>query len=66
VPDFIAAADLRYRASLACEAQEWTACLAKLDEAREIDPVGDGTSAVRTLRDRANAGLEDKPPKPLP
>jgi hypothetical protein len=66
VPDLVAAADLRHQAAAACDAKQWTACLAKLDQARATDPDGDGAPTVKALRDRATAGLAKKPDPPLP
>jgi hypothetical protein len=51
--DLVAAADLRRQAAAACDAHRWDACLKKLDEARAIDPAGDDTPTVKSLRERA-------------
>jgi hypothetical protein len=63
-PDLIAAADLRHQAAAACDAKQWSVCLAQLDEARVADPDGDETPAVNTLRSRAIAGILKKPEPP--
>jgi hypothetical protein len=49
------AADLRRRATAACDAQRWSECLADLDQARDADPAGDDTPAVKSLRAKAAA-----------
>jgi hypothetical protein len=59
-PDLVAAARLRHQAAAACDAKQWTECLDALDRARAIDAAGDDTAPVRSLRNRANAGLEQK------
>ena len=51
-----AAAELRRKAAAACDAKQWSACLAALDEARALDPDGDGASTVKSLREKATAG----------
>lgn len=48
-----AAADLRQRAAAACNAERWIACLSDLDKARALDPDGERTPEVKTLRQRA-------------
>jgi hypothetical protein len=55
--DLTAAADLRRQAVAACDAKEWARCLAELDEARAADPKGDESPAVKSLRDKAIAGI---------
>jgi hypothetical protein len=65
-PDLVAAADLRHQAAAACDAKQWSVCLAQLDEARAADPDGDETPAVNTLRSRAIAGILEKPKSPVP
>jgi hypothetical protein len=59
--DLAAAADLRRQASAACDAKQWSVCLADLDKARAADPDGDDTPAVKTLRDKAIAEILKKP-----
>jgi hypothetical protein len=54
-------AKLRERAMSACDAHEWRRCLELLDRAREDDPAGDDSPAVRTARDRAARGLARDP-----
>ena len=66
VPDLVAAVDLRHQARAACDAKQWTACLAKLDQARAADPDRDDAPTAKALRDRATAGLAKKPDPPLP
>lgn len=61
VPDLVAAIELRRLAAAACDAQQWSACLTHLDEARAVDPDGDATPSVKTLRDRAIQQLDRKP-----
>jgi hypothetical protein len=51
------AANLRREANDACAKREWQACLDKLDDARQIDVVGDETPAVERLRASAVLGL---------
>lgn len=53
------AAELRRNAAAACDAKQWSVCLTELDEARAIDPDGDGASTVKSLRDKAMAGSGD-------
>jgi hypothetical protein len=60
-PNLVAAADLRRQAAAACDAQQWSVCLAHLDEARAVDPGGDDTPTVRATRDRALRGVREKP-----
>jgi len=52
-----AAADLRRKAIAACDAKDWSVCLARLDEARAIDPGGDDGPGIETLREKAIAGI---------
>ena len=54
--DLAPAAELRRKAAVACEARQWRACLAGLDQARAVDPDGDEASTVKTLREKATAG----------
>jgi hypothetical protein len=49
---------LRGQASDACDAREWKTCLAKLDEAKAIDPAGDGAREVEALRKSAEEHLK--------
>jgi hypothetical protein len=64
--DLVAAADLRRQATSACDAKQWSLCLANLDKARAADPGGDEASAVKSLRDKAIAGIMQKPEAPPP
>ena len=57
VDDLVVAADLRGKAAAACDAKQWSVCLAELDEARAVDPGGDDASSVKSLRDQAIAGI---------
>jgi len=61
VPDPVAAAELRRQAAAACDAQQWSECLAELDQARSGDPDGDATPTVKATRDRAIRGILEKP-----
>ena len=54
--DLAVAAELRRKAAAACDAKQWSVCLAELDEARAVDPDGDAVLAVKSLRDKAMAG----------
>ena len=60
-PDLVAAAELRRQAAAACDAKQWSVCLAKLDLARAVDPDGDDAPAVKPLRERAIAETLKKP-----
>jgi hypothetical protein len=64
--DLVAAADLRRQAAAACDAKQWSLCLADLDKARAADPGGDDAPAVKSLRDKAIAGIVQKPEPPHP
>jgi hypothetical protein len=55
--DLAVAAELRHKAGAACDAKKWSACLAELDEARAVDPDGDDALTVKSLREKAMAGL---------
>jgi hypothetical protein len=54
--DLAVAAELRHKAAAACDAKQWSVCLAELDDARAVDPEGDDDAAVKSLRDKAMAG----------
>jgi hypothetical protein len=56
----VAASELRRQAVAACDAQQWSECLALLDEARAADPDGDAKPAVKATRERAMRGVEGK------
>jgi hypothetical protein len=60
----VTAADLRRLAAADCDAHEWDACLAHLEEARALDPAGDDAPAVRKLRAEAIPGILKKPRLP--
>jgi hypothetical protein len=62
--DLAVAADLRHKAAAACDAKQWSVCLAELDKARAVDPDGDTT--VTRLRDQAIAGILEPPEAPAP
>jgi hypothetical protein len=57
--DRAVAADMRRKAAAACDAKQWSVCLAELDDARAVDPEGDDVPAVTSLRDEAIAGSSD-------
>jgi hypothetical protein len=58
-PDLVArAADLRRDAFAACDRAAWTDCLAKLDQARAVDPAGDSAPDVARARTAAQNALE--------
>jgi hypothetical protein len=52
-----AATELRRQATAACDAKQWSVCLAELDKARAFDPGGDSAAAVKSLRDKAIAEI---------
>jgi hypothetical protein len=64
VDDLAVAADLRRKAVAACDAKQWSVCLAELDKARAVDPAGD--TMVTPLRDKAIAGILELPEAPPP
>jgi hypothetical protein len=64
VGDLVVAADLRSKAAAACDAKQWSVCLAELDKARALDP--DGDPPVTALRDKAIAGILEPPEAPPP
>lgn len=66
VDDFVLADDLRRQAAAACDAKQWSVCLAQLDKARAVDPGGDDASTVKNLRDKAIAGILAPPGAPPP
>ena len=61
---------LRGEAFAACARSEWEACLVELDQAKELDPGGDGDPRVTRARDairqapEPDAGAADKPVPP--
>jgi hypothetical protein len=57
--DLAVAADLRRKAAAACDAEQWSVCLAELDDARAVDPEGDAVLSVKILRDKAIAASRD-------
>jgi hypothetical protein len=64
--DDFRAAELRRAAAAACDAKQWSVCLAELDKARAVDPGGDEASTVKSLRDKALAGIREPPEAPPP
>ena len=58
--DLAVAAELRRKAASACDAKQWSVCLAELDAARAVDPDGDDASTVKSLRDKAMAGSRER------
>lgn len=62
--DLAVAADLRRKAAAACDAKQWSVCLAVLDQARAVDPDGDTT--VTRLREKAIAGILEPLDAPPP
>jgi hypothetical protein len=59
--DLALAADLRRQAATACDAKQWSVCLADLEKARAVDPGGDDAGTVKGLRDQAIAGILSQP-----
>ena len=51
---------LRKEGMEACAAERWEVCLARLDEAGEMDPAGDAEEAVQAARARADEGVESE------
>ena len=65
-PEFIApeiarGKETRRRAFEACDRQEWQPCLESLDEAKRLDPAGDATPDVQSLREKAKDVLQPAP-----
>jgi hypothetical protein len=48
---------LRRQGMEACAAEQWESCLARLDEAGEMDPAGDAEDGVQAARARADEGV---------
>jgi DNA-directed RNA polymerase specialized sigma24 family protein len=59
-PELERARALRADAVRECDRQAWQVCLDKLDEARRLDPAGDTSKEVSTLRERAKRALETR------
>jgi DNA-directed RNA polymerase specialized sigma24 family protein len=59
-PATTAAQTLRSEALRACQAREWDRCLARLEEARKLDPAGDEAPEVRAARARAEGALDEQ------
>jgi hypothetical protein len=55
-PQVVRAEALRREARDACDAHVWKTCVDKLDEARALDPEGDGDPEVQALRRGAAGG----------
>jgi DNA-directed RNA polymerase specialized sigma24 family protein len=53
--------ELRRLAQQDCERGSWQRCVERLDEARRIDPAGDGKPAVQQARSQAAAALRPVP-----
>jgi hypothetical protein len=64
--DLVAAAELRRKGYAACDAQLWRECLARLDEAKRVDPAGDTAPDVLVARQKAALGIENGTKKPNP
>jgi hypothetical protein len=52
---------VRVGAQVACAQEHWKVCLDRLDEAREMDPNGDGAPDVQALRKLATERLSHSP-----
>jgi hypothetical protein len=57
---------LRRDAEWECVNERWSACEAKLDEARGLDPAGDTAPAVQALRKQLSDALGPPAPAPNP
>lgn len=57
------ARELRAAAKAACDAHEWHACGAALDDASALDPAGEETPAIIKMRHAILEGLTSKGPK---
>ncbi len=53
-------AGVRDEALRACNAGEWDACVAGLDELRRLDPTGDETTEMKVARARAKRAHDDE------
>jgi hypothetical protein len=51
---------LRREGMEACAAEQWELCLARLDDASEMDPAGDGEEGVQAARARAEERVESE------
>lgn len=58
------AAEIRKEALAKCLASEWKECLDKLDEAKRLDPAGDGRPEIREARENAEKALKRPPTAP--
>jgi DNA-directed RNA polymerase specialized sigma24 family protein len=52
--------EIRTEALRACLAEQWCACLKGLDEAKHLDPAGDGRPDVQAARERAKKSYWDQ------
>lgn len=59
----MAAATLRRQAYQACDDRRWSDCVALLDDAKRVDPVGESAADVQAAREKAARGQEEKKPK---
>ncbi len=57
-PDIARGKEARRRAFEACDRQEWQPCLEGLDEAKRLDPAGDATNDVETMRAKVKEAIE--------
>ncbi|MBV9946731.1 MAG: hypothetical protein JOZ69_07785 [Myxococcales bacterium] len=57
------ASALRAEAFGLCDAARWAECRAKLDEAKTLDPAGDGDPKVGAARKRIDEALRESQPK---
>ncbi len=58
------ARSLRAEAAKQCDERAWRECLKSLDDARALDPIGDGSPEVRALRGKAEDALREPAPAP--
>jgi hypothetical protein len=65
-PQQLRAASIRGEAFAACEAQRWTECAGKLDEAAGLDPAGESEARVVSARRAVGEAMrvEENPDKP--
>jgi hypothetical protein len=54
------APELRRQAFEACDAKRWPKCLSLLQQARDVDPAGDGDRRVQSARREAMEHLDEK------
>lgn len=66
--------EIRRGALVKCDAQQWDACVSGLDDAKKLDPAGDGRPEVQKAREAATKALAPAPvesnvtppPAPMP